>query len=245
MKLKKVCLALLFLVMTCTAFVSCLAAELDANQDFLEANRAYEAGEWHKAIRMYENVVTHFGLSPSLCYNLANSYVRNGQIGKAVLEYERALYLAPGDGDIRTNLERLRQDQGLAPEETSFPQRVATLLGLNQWAVLAAILLLGLVLFQLATLRFVVSTRSSYFLNGGFLVLLAICAVGVAIQYRNWHQAVIIVPDTNLLISPFDEAESTGVIAEGSLIRVIKRHDHYALIKDKKGAERLDFRPIF
>lgn len=235
MKLKRTGMALLFLVMTCILLGSCLAGVQDVNPDFLEANRAHEAGEWHKAIRIYEDLVADLGLSPSLCYNLANSYARNGQTGKAVLEYERALRLAPGDHDIRTNLERLRKDKGLAREEPPFLQQVATLLGLNQWAVLAAILLMGLVLFQLATLRFVVSTRVSYSLNCGFLLLLAICSAGVAIQYRNWRQAVIIVPETRLLISPFEGAGTTGVIEEGRLVRIIKRHDHYALIRDEKG----------
>jgi tetratricopeptide (TPR) repeat protein len=235
MKLKRAPMLLLFLLMICTLLGSCLAGEQDINRDFLEANKAYEAGEWHKAIRSYENLVSHFGLSPSLCYNLANSYARNGQTGKAVLEYERALLLAPGDGDIRTNLEQLRKDKGLAQEETFFLQQVGTLLGLNQWAVLAAILLMGLALFHLATLHFVVSNRISSSLTGGVLLLLAICCAGIAIQYRNWQQAVIIVPETRLLISPFDGAETTGVIEEGCLIRIIKRHDHYALVKDEKG----------
>jgi tetratricopeptide (TPR) repeat protein len=272
LQLKRISMALLFLLMTCTPLGSCLAGEhagqgrpsvagakdgaevtagqgrpsvarsmdgqraTDINHDFLEANRAYEAGEWNKAIRIYENMVADLGLSASLCYNLANSYARNGQTGKAVLEYERGLLLAPGDGDIRTNLERLRKDKGLAQEETSFLQKVGTLLGLNQWAMLAAILLMGLALFHIATLRFVVSARISTSLTGGFLLLLATCFFGVAIQYRNWQQAVIIVPDTPLLISPFEGAGTTGVIIEeGRLIRIVKRHDHYALIKDEKG----------
>ncbi|MBU3982980.1 MAG: hypothetical protein KJ985_05785, partial [Proteobacteria bacterium] len=65
--------------------------------------------------------------------------------------------------------------------------------------------------------------------------LLCLCSAGVAIQYRNWQQAVIIAPDTGLLISPFDGAGSTGAIEEGRLIRIIKRHDSYALINDENG----------
>ena len=109
------------------------------------------------------------------------------------------------------------------------------LLGLNQWTVLAAIMLLALALFHLATLRFVVLRRFSSSLTAACLVLLCLCSAGVAIQYRNWQQAVIIAPDTGLLISPFDGAGSTGAIEEGRLIRIIKRHDSYALINDENG----------
>ena len=40
---------------------------------------AYEAGDLTKAIRSYEDLVAHAGVSASLCYNLANSYARTGQ----------------------------------------------------------------------------------------------------------------------------------------------------------------------
>src|ERR1700734_1706005 len=41
-------------------------------------------------------------------YNLANSYARSGKAGLAVLSYERAALLAPGDPDINANLEYVR-----------------------------------------------------------------------------------------------------------------------------------------
>ncbi|MDO8946397.1 MAG: tetratricopeptide repeat protein [Desulfocapsaceae bacterium] len=236
MKKKKSALLFLCFVMTfCTLFGTCLAGNRENSQDFLEANRAYETGDLTKAIRIYEDLVAHAGVSASLCYNLANSYARTGQTGKAVLEYERALLLAPGDGDIRTNLERLRREKGLFQKEIPWWQKMGSLMGLNQWTVLAAIILLALALLHLATMRFTVSSRLSSSLTGVFLLLLGISSAGVAIQYRNWQQAVIVAPDARLLISPFDGAGSTGAIEEGRLIRIIKRHDSYALINDENG----------
>ncbi|MBA3006876.1 MAG: tetratricopeptide repeat protein [Proteobacteria bacterium] len=236
MKLKKSALLFLcFVMIFCTFLGTCLAGDRENSQNFLEANRAYEAGDLTKAIRSYEDLVAHAGVSASLCYNLANSYARTGQTGKAVLEYERALLLAPGNADIHTNLERLRREKGLFQKEIPWWQKMGGLLGLNQWTVLAAIMLLALALFHLATLRFVVLRRFSSSLTAACLVLLCLCSAGVAIQYRNWQQAVIIAPDTGLLISPFDGAGSTGAIEEGRLIRIIKRHDSYALINDENG----------
>lgn len=236
MKGKKTAMLFLSLLMVWSLFGSCPAAEKTFSHDFLEANRAYEAGEWQQAIQLYEELKDHAGLSASLCYNLGNSYVRNGQIGKAVLEYERALLLAPGDTDIRTNLERLRTARGIFQQEVPWWQKMGGLLGLNQWALLAVILLMGLLLLHLATLRFTLSARIVYSLSAASLLLLLLCSGGVAIQYRNWQQAVIISPDnTPLLISPFDGAASTGLIEEGCLIRIIKGHNSYALIEDGQG----------
>lgn len=228
----------LLLVMICGLLGSCSAgvtADQDVHQDFLEGNRAYEAGEWSKAIRIYESLAVHSGFSASLCYNLANSYARNGQTGKAVLGYERALYLVPGDVDSRSNLQRLRQDKGLLPEEIPLVQRVGSLLGLNQWAVLAAIVVVVLALLHLATLRFTFSGRLLYALTAVCLLLLGVCSAGILIQYHHWQRAVIIAPETSLLISPFDGAQTTGVIEEGCLVRMINNHGTYTLIKDEKG----------
>src|ERR1700748_1048544 len=50
-------------------------------------------------------------------YNLANSYARAGKPGLAVLNYERALLLAPGDADIRANLEYVRSSARVSTEQ--------------------------------------------------------------------------------------------------------------------------------
>ena len=234
LKLTIAVMALVLLVMTSGLCGSSLAQE-QGDQDFLAAGKAYEAGDWSEAIQIYESMIAHAGFSASLCYNLANSYARNGQTGKAVLGYERALRLAPGDADVRRNLELLRQMKGLSQEETSFVHQAVALLGLNQWAVLAVILLAVLSLIQFATWYFTLSTRLSYSLTGVCLLLLALSFTGIAIQYQSWQQAVILTPKTPLLISPFAEAASTGVIEEGLLVRVIKRHGDYTLIKDESG----------
>ena len=234
LKLKISALALVFLVISCFLLGPGLAQE-QSSQDFLAAGKAYEAGDWSKSIQIYEELIAHAGFSASLCYNLANSYARDGQTGKAVLGYERALRLAPGDADARHNLELLRREKGLSQEETSFVHRAGALLGLDQWAVLTAILLAALSLIQFATWRFTLSTRLSYSLTGVCLLLLGLSSAGIAIQYQSWRQAVILTPKTSLLISPFAGAASTGVIEEGRLVRVIKRHGNYALITDENG----------
>ena len=234
LKLKISAMALVFLAISCFLLGPGLAQE-QSGQDFLAAGKAYEAGDWSKAIQIYESLISHAGFSASLCYNLANSYARNGQTGKAVLGYERALRLAPGDADARHNLELLRKEKGLLPEDVSLVHQAVALLGLNQWSALAVVLLAALSMIQFATWRFTLSTRLSYSLTGICLLLLGLSFTGIAIQYQNWQQAVILTPKTYLLISPFAGAASTGVIEEGRLVRVIKRHGNYALITDENG----------
>ena len=241
-------MALLVFVMICGLFFPCLARErapgvaaatggtgaTNIHDQFLEANRAYETGDLARAIGIYESLVDQAGFSASLCYNLANSYALDGQVGKAVLGYERALFLAPGDGHIRHNLQLLRQEKGLLQEDTPVLQQIGTLLGLNQWLALAAFFLVSLTLLHLAALRFPFSTRASSSLSGACLLLLGLCIAGAVVQYQHWRQAVVISPQSPLLISPFDGAGSTGVIEEGRLVRIMKIHNDYALISNEQ-----------
>ena len=72
-----------------------------------EADSAYVRGEYQQAITDYEALLKQGG-SAELYYNLGNAYYRTENITKAVLNYERALLLSPGDRDIRFNLQIAR-----------------------------------------------------------------------------------------------------------------------------------------
>ncbi len=68
-----------------------------------EAALAYESGDYTQAARLYEQAAAN-AAQPLLFYNLGNAYYRLGDIGRAVLNYKRALELAPRHRDARTNL---------------------------------------------------------------------------------------------------------------------------------------------
>jgi tetratricopeptide (TPR) repeat protein len=80
---------------------------------FEQANIFHTQGEFQQAAEQYSSIISTYGVSASLLYNLANSYAAAGQVGPAVLNYERALHLDPGDADIQGNLAQVRKDAGL------------------------------------------------------------------------------------------------------------------------------------
>ena len=65
------------------------------------ANTAYINSDYHRAIDAYRQLILRGYASDKLYYNLANAYFKVGRYGKAILYYNRALRLAPGDADIR------------------------------------------------------------------------------------------------------------------------------------------------
>jgi hypothetical protein len=74
-----------------------------------EAETAYTQEDYNKAIELYEETLKNNGASAEIYYNLGNAYYKANQIAPAILNYERALLLDPGDRDIRFNLQMARE----------------------------------------------------------------------------------------------------------------------------------------
>ena len=73
-----------------------------------EANAQYERREYADAAQQYEALIDSGYEDAILYYNLGNAYFKNGDLGRAVLNYLRAEELSPRDADIRANLEFAR-----------------------------------------------------------------------------------------------------------------------------------------
>ncbi len=96
--IKKVLLfSILFAVLTGNSFAA------EPLSSFQEANRLYADGKFSEAAAIYEKLVESKP-SAEIYYNLGNVYFKDKQIGKAILNYERAKRFAPRDSDIRSNL---------------------------------------------------------------------------------------------------------------------------------------------
>ena len=67
------------------------------SQLITQADSAYNADDFRQAADMYLNVIQQEGPSAKLYYNLGNTYYRLGEMGNAVIAYERALRLDPSD----------------------------------------------------------------------------------------------------------------------------------------------------
>ena len=62
-----------------------------------EAEEAYAKEDYTQAIELYESVLKSYGESAMVYYNLGNAYYKAGKVAPAILNYERALLLNPGD----------------------------------------------------------------------------------------------------------------------------------------------------
>ena len=96
----------------CTAVLLAIAwgaAPVAAQEAFFdEGNRRYQEGDYTGAVELYERILESGLESGELHYNLGNAWFRLGEIGPAILHYERARRIMPRDDDLEANLELAR-----------------------------------------------------------------------------------------------------------------------------------------
>ncbi len=222
-----------------------LPLALRADDDLDAANRAYTDGDYPKAAQLFQQLIDTRGYSAPLCFNLANAQAKSGHVGDAILNYERARYLAPGDADIDHNLQLARKQAGLDPDTFRWWQIV--LLSIN-WTVWLAIMAVCAVLIFLATLGLAyIAPLSSVLrlsvpvLRGTFRTIIFV-ALPLAmfmgfvelstIGFNDRIEGVIVASKAaTLRLSPFDSADSIGTVPEGELVTVEDKHNDYLRIE--------------
>ena len=213
---------------------------------FFEGNQAYSQGRYEDAIAHYRAAAEAEGVSASLLFNLANAYQQQGNAGQAVLNYERALALVPGNADIQANLQRLRKDMGLYREAEPIWVRFFEALSLNAWTLLAsgAFFAVGLLFLLRGVLPFLTkqgeAEKPFAFLPfrtviSLLLVVMAVSLTGVWTQFENLNRAVVTQPDARLLISPFESAESIAPIKEGRVVEILKDFGDFSYVREANG----------
>jgi tetratricopeptide (TPR) repeat protein len=121
---------------------------------FFRGNALYAGERYAEAAAEYERVRAGGRESGHLYFNLGNAYVKAGQLGRAILNYERARRLLPRDPDVEANLGYARELSGEPRGEPSllrllFPFAVhftsdELLLGASvAWTLVALLLVLG------------------------------------------------------------------------------------------------------
>ena len=84
------------------------AAAQTPEEIFSRGNAAYEEKRYADAAEAYQTVLKYGIRDSRVEYNLGNAWFRQGELGRAILHYERAKRLDPTDADIRGNLQLAR-----------------------------------------------------------------------------------------------------------------------------------------
>ena len=199
-----------------------------------QANAAYQRDDFNGALSLYEQAAKEDGTSSLLYYNMGNTHYRLGNMGKAVLYYERALLLDPSNDDARTNLEfvndklQLKIDRGssfVSDTIGGFVRSIAS----DTWAHLG---IASFILLLVAVLVYIfaeaVILRKIGFFGGGVLLLVSvvsnICAFYTHSIAVNKNYAIVTIPSATLSTSPRvpkDKSEEAFMLSEGTKVEIV------------------------
>jgi tetratricopeptide (TPR) repeat protein len=204
------------------SMLAALTLHAAANSDFDAANRAYDEGKFKEAAARYETLVEAGQWSANLFYNLGNTEVRLGEPGRAMLNYERALALAPGHADARANRDFLRKQSTAKTPERTWRDIMLGVLSFDGWLIVATA---GGWIAALAAL-WPFATRRRAGAGSWLLGLLGLFAVGIG-GAGVWHArreldaAIVIVPQVEARLAPADRSGLADVLPAGSRVRWI------------------------
>ena len=195
-----------------------------------EGDSAYMRNDYISAIQIYEALLNR-GEAADIYYNLGNSYYKAGDIAKAILNYERALLLQPGNGDIRANLEIARSKTVDKVEPVpeiffvSWTKSLINSMSVDSWAVCGVVCFILLIV----SLYLFIFSKQIVLKKAGFISSIVFLAVTILAnvfanqqkdELTNRNSAIVINPSVTVRSTPSESGTSLFILHEGHKVGV-------------------------
>ena len=209
-----------------------MTAIMAANTDSLKvvADSAYAQEDFSHAAKVYGHLAKQ-GESAIVCYNLGNCYYRMDDIAHAILWYERASLLSPGDEDIRFNLNMARSktiDRVVPKHEFFFVAWYRSLVNwksADEWGHISILMFL-LCLISVAVYIYgsQIWLRKTAFTMALIFFLLTmfgnVCAWSQRSRLTARDGAVVMVPSAVVKSTPAQSGSDLFVLHEGTYVTI-------------------------
>jgi tetratricopeptide (TPR) repeat protein len=198
----------------------------------IKANKAYSAGSYTVAAELYQKVADAGYSSPELFYNMGNTYFKLNDFAHAILWYERARRIDPGNEDVNFNLNvaNTKISDKIEPLPELFYKRwfnaLVQVFSVDAWATIGVCVfiagLLGLVLY--------LSSRVLILRKFGFwaaVCLFFLSLVTISLAWTGYHftlstsEAVVFAPTITVKSSPDEKSTDLFVLHEGTKVRLM------------------------
>ncbi len=208
---------------------------------FLVANEAYKNNDFDKAVKIYDQLIDKGIIDAKLFYNLGNVHYKKGAIAEAILNYEKALKIAPNDKDIKHNLElaniRVLDKIETTPEFfiLTWWKKAANFLPSNQWFVISLIAIWSCVLafiFYLFSQK--VLFQKAAFFKAFFFFLVALLTLLLSItqnNLKNKKDAIVFMNSVSVKSEPSTGATDLFILHEGVKVTIIDQDNKWEKIK--------------
>jgi len=212
-----------------------------------KANKAYSDGLYTNAADLYKEIITSGYESWELYYNLGNTYYKLNDYASAILYFEKAKKLNPGNEDIDFNLKVTNNkiSDRIEPLPELFYKRwfsnLVVLLPVDQWAW---VIILTFILSLVSASFFIISQRifirKAGFWLGIVFFLLSLFSVVFAWQnyqtMKNNSSAIIFSPTVTIKSSPDEKSIDLFVLHEGTKVQILDNIGTWYEIKISNGS---------
>jgi len=240
--LQYICFGIIFSIVLC---INPSYAQQDKNSDagyiFYKANTLYEKGSYDEAISEYSRLLEQGMESGNLHYNLGNCYFKKGELGKALLSYERAKRLIPRDSDLKANYTFAKSQIKANTPETSASWRekasgIFSFLSVNEMTLLVSALFVITIVFLIARLFVAFSKNTFFLLITSLVILFVFTAFSLVdrIAVRD-TEAIVVADSAEARFEPFESSTKHFTLQEGMKVYLIQLKTEWVKVKRSDG----------
>jgi tetratricopeptide (TPR) repeat protein len=215
---------------------------------FDKANELYSKGQYKQAAETYQRILDSGHESAPVYFNLGNCSYKEGDLPQALLYFEKAHRLAPGDDDINFNIHlvTLKTVDKIDEATEFFVSRwwKGFILdysadGLATSAIILALIGSALLIWYFFAVaggvkRFAFfSSVVFFFVAIGTLII----AGSQANYFSNNKQAIVFTSSVNVKTSPADAVSTAFVLHDGTKVNVLDSNNGWLKIKIANGNE--------
>ena len=213
---------------------------------FRQAEAIYQQERYGEAIEIYESIRANGVEDGVLYYNLGNAYFKSGQLGFAILSYERARKLLPGDEDVRANLAFAGTLVSGGLEPPPLPLAIGWVVDLYQRTgpgLLAQVLSLSFLIGGSAVTLLLLDRGPSFrtatlvvLAGSGLVALLAGASLVAKVRAEsNRIEAVVVTENAYVRSGPGESSPRLAEIHEGLKLRILGEREGFLQVSLANG----------
>jgi tetratricopeptide (TPR) repeat protein len=216
-------------------FCTCPAGSADESDIVRQANQNFAEGKYEEAQANYLQLVSQHVVVPELFFNLGNIWLKQGEIGKAILNFRRSLILNPDFSSAQQSLDTALKTVRNTDENS-----------IHRWLALRPDLLFCTVVTSFWTLAIVVflwmvSPRFRY--PGRILLCVLIpvfvLSLGLVIWigdgFKNPALAVVIDASADIRYGPALSSRTLVTAGAGQEVRLVEERGDWTLCRLEGG----------
>ncbi|NRF40458.1 tetratricopeptide repeat protein [Pedobacter sp. LMG 31643] len=223
-----------------------LFAKGNPEELFAKGNSQYAKAQYKEAVQSYQEVLNTGYKSAAVYFNLGNAYYKLGEMAPAILNYEKAYKITPGDQEIQLNLQlanlKIADKIEVVPEffMAKWWKSLVLFFSAQVLSIFAVtFFLLGFALLIVYLFAISVSIKKPAFYAGIALLVLGLLSIFIVNAQSNYlnssSQAIVFNGTVNVKSGPDDKSKTLFVIHEGTKVTIKQNDDNWLKVELPNG----------